>query len=215
MDSLLNVLTYSSDETAAALLGGILIAFVIIFVVVLIIVATVAMVFGIIGQWKMFTKAKEAGWKSLIPIYNLYTMCKVTGVNPWWILVTFIASLLYTIMNGISGAFPDAWYLVIFVVLFGLLNLAISIYFTIVLSVSTAKSYGKDTGWAVGLYFLRPFFMFALGIGKSKYVGATPMNDPILGKKVEVTGKKGKFCPKCGASIDKNSKFCPECGEKL
>ena len=31
----------------------------------------------IIGQWKMFEKAGESGWKALIPIYNLYILYKI------------------------------------------------------------------------------------------------------------------------------------------
>lgn len=38
-------------------------------------VALAIYVLQIIGWWKIFTKAGEAGWKSLIPLYNLYISC--------------------------------------------------------------------------------------------------------------------------------------------
>ena len=143
-------------------------------------------------------------------------MCKVTGVNPWWIVVSFVVAVASAVFNSVSPiSDPDAWGLTIFVILFGLLNFAVSIYFAIIMAVSTARSYGKEDGWAVGLYFLKPFFMFALGIGKSKYVGATPMKDPILGRNSKTSTKKGKFCGECGKEIDKSAKFCPHCGKKI
>lgn len=30
----------------------------------------------VIGAWKMFEKAGEAGWKAIIPIYNMYIVFK-------------------------------------------------------------------------------------------------------------------------------------------
>lgn len=38
----------------------------------LIIIGIVWFVFQAIADWKIFTKAGEPGWKSLIPIYNVY-----------------------------------------------------------------------------------------------------------------------------------------------
>ena len=149
--------TYSSnvDTGALALLGG----FFIVFMLICLAVAVVS----IIGMWKMFTKAGEEGWKSIIPIYNMVTLCKIVGVSPWWILIVFVAGLLNFI--PIIGA---------------LVNLAASIYFSILLCVSTANSFGKDTGFAVGLFFLSPIFYCILGFGSAKYEGAKPMNDIIF-----------------------------------
>lgn len=31
----------------------------------------------IVALWKVFEKAGEKGWKSLIPLYNLYIYCKI------------------------------------------------------------------------------------------------------------------------------------------
>ena len=33
----------------------------------------------IVAMWKVFTKAGQPGWASLIPIYNLYIWCKIVG----------------------------------------------------------------------------------------------------------------------------------------
>ena len=33
----------------------------------------------IVAMWKVFTKAGQPGWASIIPIYNLYIWCKIVG----------------------------------------------------------------------------------------------------------------------------------------
>ena len=40
----------------------------------------------IAAEWKIFTKAGEAGWKSLVPFYNVYTLFRIAGRNGWWFL---------------------------------------------------------------------------------------------------------------------------------
>jgi hypothetical protein len=40
--------------------------------------------------WKIYTKAGQPGWASIIPIYNLYVWCKIVGRPWWWILLMLI-----------------------------------------------------------------------------------------------------------------------------
>ena len=49
-----------------------------------------AIVLSIVTMWKVFTKAGEAGWKSLIPFLNLYILFKIAGRNGWWMLALFV-----------------------------------------------------------------------------------------------------------------------------
>jgi hypothetical protein len=44
----------------------------------------------IAGMWMIFQKAGEAGWKSIIPIYNIYVMLEIVGRPGWWVLLYFI-----------------------------------------------------------------------------------------------------------------------------
>ncbi|MGA7827414.1 MAG: DUF5684 domain-containing protein [Geobacteraceae bacterium] len=44
----------------------------------------------IISLWVVFTKAGEAGWKSLVPIYNMYILLVISGVPGWWLIMLFI-----------------------------------------------------------------------------------------------------------------------------
>lgn len=57
---------------------------------VFIVVWLAVAVLMIAAMWKVFTKAGQPGWASLIPIYNIYIMCKIAGRPGWWVLLMFI-----------------------------------------------------------------------------------------------------------------------------
>lgn len=44
----------------------------------------------IISLWKIFQKAGESGWKSIIPIYNVYILYKITWGSGWFFLLSII-----------------------------------------------------------------------------------------------------------------------------
>jgi len=44
----------------------------------------------IAGWWKMFEKAGEAGWKSLVPLYNSYLYFRIAGRNGLLFLLMFV-----------------------------------------------------------------------------------------------------------------------------
>ena len=54
------------------------------FIYLVIIVAVIA------GWWMIFTKAGEAGWKSIIPIWNVLVILRIVGREWWWILLMLI-----------------------------------------------------------------------------------------------------------------------------
>jgi uncharacterized membrane protein YhaH (DUF805 family) len=72
------------------------------FGVILVIVAVIAF-------WRVFTKAGEAGWKSIIPIYSTYVLLKIVG-RPWWwlllMLIPLVNVIVYIIvMHDLSKSF--------------------------------------------------------------------------------------------------------------
>ncbi len=60
----------------------------------------------IASMWKVFTKAGEPGWASLVPIYNLIVLLKIAQKPIWWILLFLVpaVNLVATILIGISIA---------------------------------------------------------------------------------------------------------------
>jgi hypothetical protein len=99
-----------------------------------------AIIVAVIAAWWMvFTKAGEAGWKSIIPIYNIIVILKIVGREWWWVLL-----MLIPIVN---------------------------IFVWIIVSLDLAKSFGRGTGFGIGLAFLSPIFGLILGFGSDTYQG--------------------------------------------
>ena len=50
------------------------------------------LVFGltIAGMWKVFEKTGQAGWKSIIPIYNMVILTRIIKKPWWWALLMLI-----------------------------------------------------------------------------------------------------------------------------
>jgi hypothetical protein len=44
----------------------------------------------IAGMWQTFEKAGEAGWRAIIPIYNIWVMLEIIGRPGWWLILYFI-----------------------------------------------------------------------------------------------------------------------------
>ena len=125
-----------------------------------VLVSVALYVLQIIGWWKIYTKAGEAGWKSLIPIYFyiLYKICWETKYF-WY---TLAAALLSGIFSGIGGT--------ICTLLSGLLSIAILVL-TIMQNYKLAKAFGHGGGYTVGLIFIPWLFVLLLGFGSSEYQG--------------------------------------------
>ena len=136
-----NILNNTNTETQNALL-----AFVGTFFVAILLIALVVCILQIVAMWKMFNKAGEKGWKSIIPIYGTVVLFKISGTSPWLILLCLLSII------------PIVGPLVIF---------GLNIY----LSNNIAKSFGKDIGYTVGLIFLPFIFQLILGLGSAEYVG--------------------------------------------
>ena len=70
------------------------------------IIGAIYVVLSVVAMWKIFTKAGQAGWKSIIPIYNLIVLCQISGLNPLMILLIFIPFVGQLIFLILLYAFP-------------------------------------------------------------------------------------------------------------
>ncbi len=93
----------------------------------------------IAGWWMLFTKAGEAGWKSIIPIYSFIVILKIVGREWWWVLLLLIPIVGFIV-----------W---------------------IIVALDLARSFGRGTGFGIGLAFLTPIFALILGYGSDTYKG--------------------------------------------
>lgn len=126
----------------------------------LLLVAGIWYVIQVIALWKVFTKAGEAGWKSLIPFYNGYIQYKISwNTQIFWIgLVCIIAG---TLLNNMDGVISIVGYVM------GLAATVISLIAYHKLSLA----FGHGVGFTLGLIFLNPIFILILGYGSSQYQG--------------------------------------------
>ena len=152
-----------TNEEAAWILGGITGLFAGLGVAG-IVVAIVFCILVIIAMWKIFTKAWEAGWKSLIPIYNVYIMYKIAGMKNWF-WYTFIVAFVLWLVAGFMWEWSDVA---------GILEAAALVFSGIVAIVATYKL-PRKFGWGVFASILYVLFtgicVLILGFGKSKYEG--------------------------------------------
>ncbi len=44
----------------------------------------------IASMWKVYTKAGQPGWASIVPIYNLIVLLEIAGKPLWWILLMLL-----------------------------------------------------------------------------------------------------------------------------
>ena len=142
----------STDLSAAASAGvGALIGSMIgMYFIIILIIA----VLQIIANWKLFTKAGESGWKSIIPIYNLVILFKISGLSPWLILA-YLATVIPVV----------GWIVLLVISIFQVRGLA--------------KAFGRSTPFAIGLLLVPTIFYMILGFDSSTYIGNNSKKDVI------------------------------------
>lgn len=114
----------------------------------------------VIGCWKVFSKAGEAGWKALIPLYNSYISYKICwNTSMFWVMIAtlFLGSILSQTDSALG--------------MVGSLLSIISGIVGISHSYKMSRAFGHGIGFAVGLVFLNPIFIMILGFGHSRYEG--------------------------------------------
>ena len=67
------------SETGGGAAGGLIL---VVYIAVLVLM--------IVSMWKIFTKAGQPGWASIIPIYNIYVLLQIVGKPGWWLVLFFI-----------------------------------------------------------------------------------------------------------------------------
>lgn len=154
---------------ASGVLGGML--------ATMMIVSLVVWVLLIIAHWKMFTKAGEPGWKSIIPIYSSYVLFKLVWTAKDFAIFYGATILAYivgmaggfnTMQGGNAVAASDPNPIIAIIVL---ALLIVAVVWAIRLALKTAAAYGKGTGFGIGLVLLPTIFTLILGFGSAEYVG--------------------------------------------
>lgn len=138
----------------------------------------------IVALWKVFEKAGEKGWKSLIPLYNLYIYCKIAWSKGWfWLLGSlpligiiwmFLSVFLWFLSrdSGLETMRAFSSFKNMANRLLGLLStfsLIATVVATCVVNIRMAKKFGKSTGFGIGLIFLSGIFIPILWFWSAEY----------------------------------------------
>ncbi len=141
----------------------------------LIILGGIYLTFGIIwwilqavANWRIFTKAGEAGWKSIIPIYGDHVSYRIAW-KPSYFWLLFVLQIVASAMEtAIDQYNVDSLILSLLIIIITIIIIVIGIIY----SVKLARAFGKGIGFTIGLILFQPIFMLILGFGKSEYRGA-------------------------------------------
>lgn len=117
----------------------------------------------VIAEWRILEKAGEKGWKSLIPVYNLFVSHHIAGMSHIWFVLE-VSSWVAELLLEIIPAVPDWLEIVAGVTI---------VIFTIVMEVIhlnlLGNRFGKKLPFKIGMFLLPEIFLPILAFGKSTY----------------------------------------------
>jgi Family of unknown function (DUF5684) len=101
-------------------------------------------IFMVVVYWKIFEKAGQPGWASIVPFYNTYVL---------------IVNILQM---------PPIWF---WLLLVPCANIVVLLILVFMIPFKLAEKFGKDTGFAIGLLLLGIIFLPILAFGDARYRG--------------------------------------------
>lgn len=133
----------------------------------------------IIARWKIFTKAGEAGWKSIIPIYADYVQWRIgwkkTGL--FWVMILLV--VVGSVLMGMSGSYvvsADGAVIAtgggnsVLSIIAAVAFLAAAIL-ELVAAYKLMDSFGHGIGWLILFIIIPNIMLLVLGFGSSRYFG--------------------------------------------
>ena len=110
-------------------------------------------VLQLVAMYKVFEKAGKPGWAAIVPVYNTWVLAEVGGKPGWMGIVAAVIS-----------AIP-------------LIGPIVSLVLWIMILVGVSKTFGRGTGFGLGLAFL-PFIFFPI-LAFSSDSGSQPFTTEV------------------------------------
>ena len=153
------------------------------FTIYWIIIAAV-LILAIVTLWRIFTKAGEAGWKCLIPIYNAYKLYDIGWAGSYF-WAPFVVALGGSLIGALVMQMGKAG-----IVFSGLIYIG-SIIFALVISckmaIRMAHRFGKSTAFGVvGLWIFSFIGYLIIGLGRADYRRERDYGDGIQRSDAEI-----------------------------
>lgn len=119
-----------------------------------------------ISQWIIFQKARQSGWKALIPVYNTFVMLHIIRRPQWWGYLILSISVFQVVLSAmLNDGNNDSTSLQIISSIAALVAFVYSVRITHGLS----RSFGHGAGFTLGLLFVPYIFYPMLAFGSSTY----------------------------------------------
>ena len=161
----------STNEAAAV--GGILGAS----LMMIALIGIAMFVLTVIARWKIFTKAGEEGWKSIIPIYSDYVEWKLSwnNITMFWIsLALIIGGYILGMVSGAYAVTADGSVAAAGGGFMGILSSILVLAGCVIMLIQKFKlfkAFGKGAGWFVAWIFFNNIMVLVLGFGSAQYEG--------------------------------------------
>lgn len=166
-----------SENDAFNAIMGILAAFLILAIVIMI-VGILLVVVVTVCQWILFKKAGEPGWASLIPIYNVFVMSKISFGDYRWAIawvITYGVYVVLTMMRSFVTVFSDSDIMAFAMLFVAFIGIIVSLAMTAISCINLfffGKAFGKSTAFCVLLLFFSPILLVIMAASKNtQYVG--------------------------------------------
>lgn len=144
--------TYYDDGSGAVL------AFLLILLPVLFLIAIAGYVLGAIFYMKIFEKAGVQGkWRAWVPVYNTMIFVKLGDLNPWWLLILWVA-------GGVLNWVPVLGQLILFA----------AFLYTMAAAWRVGLKLQKEAVWLILYFFLAIVWLGILAFDKSRWNTAIP-----------------------------------------
>ncbi|CDJ99432.1 Large exoprotein [Microbacterium sp. C448] len=145
-------ISYDDGSGAAAL------AFLLILLPLFLLIALAGYIIGSIFFMKIFEKAGVQGkWRAWVPIYNTLIFVKLGDLNPWWLLVLWLA-------GGVLSWVP----------VLGQLILLAAFLYTLMAAWRVGLKLQKEAVWLILYFFLTIVWLGILAFDKSRWNTAIP-----------------------------------------
>ena len=154
------------DETRASAGKGVLsmqVHLFVIFYTALAVLLVLGAILYVVGKWTVFSRMGERGWKSLVPVYDVFVLYAVSGSMALFpLLVVCLGAFAFLASSSEQVLLAIQW-----------VPLAVAFVPHAIQCVRLARIFRRGRAFSVGLVLLTPFFLAAMGLG----LGERPYED--------------------------------------
>lgn len=129
--------------------------------------AVINTVIQILAYWKIFTKAGQPGWKSLVPVLSQYTAFKLVW-TPFMFFAALVIAAADLLLITLASLFAELTFLLMWLIM---LASAAAVIMYVVYTHKLSRAFRHGVVFTIGLLLFQPIFILVLAFGRSEYHG--------------------------------------------